>query len=76
MAEESRCERPPRRGRMDDTGGDADEGEKLYYHLTLLAENNTGYRNLIQLPRAWRSSRATTTSPASTGSCSTATARA
>ncbi len=24
-------------------------GKKLYYHLTLLAENNTGYKNLIQL---------------------------
>ena len=38
-----------RRGRIDDTGGDAEGGEKLYYHLTLLAENDAGYRNLIQL---------------------------
>ena len=30
-------------------GGDADGGRKLYYHLTLLAENSVGYRNLIQL---------------------------
>jgi DNA polymerase-3 subunit alpha len=49
MAHESRTERPPRRGRIDDTGGDVEGGQKLYYHLTLLAENRTGYRNLIQL---------------------------
>ena len=49
MAHESRLERPARRGRIDDTGGDTEGGSKLYYHLTLLAENNTGYRNLIQL---------------------------
>jgi DNA polymerase III subunit alpha len=49
MAYESRHERPARRGRIDDSGGDAGSGKKLYYHLTLLAENNTGYRNLIQL---------------------------
>jgi len=50
MAHDSRAERPPRRGRVDDTGGDAGEGgKKLYYHLTALAENNIGYRNLIQL---------------------------
>ena len=29
--------------------GDTEAGQKLYYHLTLLAENQTGYRNLIQL---------------------------
>ncbi|HTW08802.1 MAG TPA: DNA polymerase III subunit alpha [Acidimicrobiales bacterium] len=49
MAAESRAERPARRGRIDDTGGDADEGEKLYYHLTLLAENDRGYKNLMKL---------------------------
>jgi DNA polymerase-3 subunit alpha len=49
MAHESRQERPARRGRIDDTGGDTESGSKLYYHLTLLAENDTGYRNLIQL---------------------------
>ncbi|HEV8296194.1 MAG TPA: DNA polymerase III subunit alpha [Acidimicrobiales bacterium] len=49
MAHESRHERPPRRGRMDDSGGDTDGGAKLYYHLTLLAENQQGYKNLIQL---------------------------
>jgi DNA polymerase-3 subunit alpha len=49
MAHDSRHERPARRGRVDDSGGDADGGKKLYYHLTLLAEDNVGYKNLIQL---------------------------
>ncbi len=49
MAHDSRHERPARRGRLDDSGGDTEAGQKLYYHLTLLAENQTGYRNLIQL---------------------------
>jgi DNA polymerase-3 subunit alpha len=49
MAHDHRSERPPRRGRLDDTGGDTEGGKKLYYHLTLLAESDQGYRNLIQL---------------------------
>src|SRR4051794_13395721 len=49
MAHDSRHERPARRGRVDDTGGEAEGGKKLYYHLTLLAEDEGGYRNLIQL---------------------------
>ncbi len=49
MAHESRHERPSRRGRMDDGGGDAEGGAKLYYHLTALAETNEGYQNLIKL---------------------------
>ncbi len=52
MAGESRHERPVRRGRVDDTGGDVDGGQKLYYHLTLLAETVQGYRNLMQLSSA------------------------
>jgi DNA polymerase-3 subunit alpha len=52
MAAESRHERPVRRGRIDDTGGEGDEGEKLYYHLTLLAETTAGYRNLLKLSSA------------------------
>jgi DNA polymerase III subunit alpha len=52
MAGESRLERPVRRGRVDDTGGDAEGGQKLYYHLTLLAENLQGYRNLMRLSSA------------------------
>ena len=49
MAHDHRSERPARRGRVDDSGGDTEGGKKLYYHLTLLAENQTGYRNLIHL---------------------------
>ncbi len=50
MAGESRFDRPPRRGRVDDGGGDTGDGkQKLYYHLTLLAENNAGYQNLMKL---------------------------
>src|SRR4051795_6412995 len=49
MAKESRHERPVRRGRLDDGGGEGDEGDKLYYHLTLLAETTAGYRNLMKL---------------------------
>jgi len=49
MAHDSRFERPNRRGRIDDSGGDTEGGRKLYYHLTLLAETNAGYKNLIQL---------------------------
>ena len=49
MAHDHRSERPTRRGRIDDSGGDTEGGRKLYYHLTLLAENDTGYRNLIHL---------------------------
>jgi len=49
MAHEHRSERPSRRGRIDDTGGETEGGGKVYYHLTLLAENNVGYKNLINL---------------------------
>jgi DNA polymerase-3 subunit alpha len=49
MAGESRFERPVRRGRVDDGGGEGEAGEKLYYHLTLLAENDLGYKNLLKL---------------------------
>jgi DNA polymerase-3 subunit alpha len=49
MAFDNRAERPARRGKIDDSGGDADGGKKLYYHLTLLAESDEGYKNLIKL---------------------------
>ena len=49
MAHEHREERPVRRGKVDDTGGSTSQGAKLYYHLTLLAENDIGYKNLIQV---------------------------
>jgi DNA polymerase III subunit alpha len=52
MAAETRYERPVRRGKVDDTGGDAEGGQKLYYHLTLLAETVEGYRNLMKLSSA------------------------
>jgi len=52
MAASSRHERPVRRGRIDDTGGEGERGEKLYYHLTLLAETTEGYRNLVKLSSA------------------------
>ena len=49
MSGTTRFDRPPRRGKVDDGGGDAEGGHKLYNHLTLLSESNVGYRNLIQL---------------------------
>ncbi len=49
QADEHRSERPSRRGKTDDSGGSTDGGKKLYYHLIAMAENNTGYKNLIQL---------------------------
>lgn len=50
QAFEHRDERPARRGSgVDDSGGEVEGGRKAYYHLTALAENLTGYRNLIQL---------------------------
>jgi DNA polymerase-3 subunit alpha len=49
QAAESRHERPRRRGRLDDGGGSSEGGAKLYYHLTALAENDEGYRNLLKL---------------------------
>jgi len=49
MAHDHRSERIARRGRLDDNGGAAESGRKQYYHLTLLAENEQGYRNLIKL---------------------------
>ena len=49
MAANSRFERPPRRGKIDDTGGETEGGQKLYHHLTLLAETTQGYDNLRAL---------------------------
>jgi DNA polymerase III subunit alpha len=49
QAYDHRTERPARRGRMDDSGGEAEGGRKAYYHLTAVAENAIGYKNLIQL---------------------------
>ncbi|MGI9033907.1 MAG: DNA polymerase III subunit alpha [Acidimicrobiales bacterium] len=52
MAGGSRLERPVRRARFDESGGEGGEGDKLYYHLTLLAEDNSGYKNLLKLASA------------------------
>jgi DNA polymerase-3 subunit alpha len=49
MAHVDRKERTNVRGKLDDTGGEGDGGQKAYYHLTVLAEDNEGYKNLIQL---------------------------
>ena len=49
---ESRHERPVRRGSIDDTGGDAERGEKLYYHLTVLAETTRATATCIKLSSA------------------------
>jgi DNA polymerase-3 subunit alpha len=50
QAAESRDERPRRSGgKVDDSGGDAEGGNKLYYHLTALAETSAGYQNLMKL---------------------------
>lgn len=38
-----------KRGKKSADGEDAEGGEKLYYHLTALAETNAGYKNLIKL---------------------------
>ena len=54
---------------------DRNAQKKGYAHLTLLAETTRATRNLIKLSRS-ATSRATTTSRASTGSCSSARARA
>src|ERR1700690_1963296 len=52
MAGEPRHERPVRRGKVDETGGDVERGEKLCYHLTLLAETPQGYSNLMKVSSA------------------------
>ena len=49
MSATSRFDRPARRGKVDDTGGETEGGQKLYNHLTLLAMNNAGYKNLREL---------------------------
>ncbi len=49
MAHDHRTERIAARGKMDDSGGEGEGGKKPWYHLTLLAESDVGYKNLIQL---------------------------
>jgi DNA polymerase-3 subunit alpha len=50
QAKESVDERPKRKTKSQDDGGGEDErGQKLYYHLTTLAETQEGYQNLLKL---------------------------
>ncbi len=49
MSATSRFDRPPRRGKIDDTGGETEGGNKLYHHLTLLAVSDLGYRHLREI---------------------------
>ncbi len=49
MSATSRFDRPARRGKIDDTGGETEGGGKLYHHLTLLAVSDLGYRHLREL---------------------------
>lgn len=50
MARYSVDDRPKiRKKRSEEDGGETEHGEKLYHHLTVLAENNTGYQNLIKV---------------------------
>lgn len=48
MAKDSRFDRPQRKARSESME-DTTDGGKLYYHLTMLAENNDGYKNLMKL---------------------------
>ena len=53
MAAESRHERPgDGAGRSTTPVVTSRAGQKLYYHLTLLAETTDGYRNLMKLSSA------------------------
>ena len=67
---------PTRGASVDDTGGEAEGGQKAYYHLTAAGRERRPATATSSSSRAGRSSRATTTSPRSTGSCSPTTARA
>ena len=51
MAFDNVDERPPKKkaAASDGGGGDSESGRKINYHLSLLAENNTGYQNLLKL---------------------------
>ena len=49
MSATSRFDRPARRGKIDDTGGETEGGNKLYHHLTLLAVSDLGYRHLREI---------------------------
>ena len=69
MAYEHRTERPPRRGRIDDSGGDTEGGRSSTTTSPCWPRTTPATATSSSCP-AWPSSRATTTSPGSTGSCS------
>lgn len=51
MAYEDVDDRPKKKSSKgsDDSGGDSEEGRKMYFHMIGLAENEVGYKNLMQL---------------------------
>jgi len=50
MARNSVDDRPKQKGKkQDDFGGETEQGEKMYHHITALAINNTGYQNMMKL---------------------------
>ncbi len=50
MARHSVDDRPKiRKKKSEEDGGETERGEKLYHHLTVLAETTTGYKNLLKV---------------------------
>ncbi len=49
MARNSVDERPKPKTKVDDGGGETEKGEKLFHHLTVLAESTAGYHNILKL---------------------------
>ena len=50
QAKETVDERPSRKGKStDDSGGSTESGDKIYYHVTAIAESQEGYVNLMKL---------------------------
>ena len=70
MAHEHRTERPPRRGKVDDSGGDAEGGAQGLLPPDRCWPRTTSATRTSSSSPAGPSWRATTTSPRSTGSCS------
>ena len=67
MAHDSRLERPARRGRVDDSGGDAEGGSEALLPPDRCWPRTTSATGTSSSSPAAPTSRATTTSPASTG---------
>jgi len=50
MARHSVADRPkPKKKTIDDFGGETEDGQKAFHHLTVIAHNNEGYQNLMKL---------------------------